>query len=142
MIFAEYDQLLEIAYFALDERLFDDAGTIFGALAQTRADKPYPRIGLALREYALGERDEAIRGLRGVVADFPDAVFTRSMLAQFLKDAGHPDWAVYARETLVRIQAGVAADIARRLLADTPIAAMPAATINGSAPHWIAARRV
>lgn len=116
---AEYEQLLEIAYFALDERLFDDAASILGALAQTRPDKPYPRIGLALLAYARGDRDAAIGGLRAVLASFPDAVFTRSMLAQLLKDSNQLGWERYAHEALERTSEGVAADIARRALGTT-----------------------
>ena len=114
----EYDQLLEIAYLALDERMFDDAGAIFQCLAASHTDKPYARIGLALRDYALGDQDEAIRRLHEVLDDFPEAVFTRSMLAQFMKASGHVGWERYARETLARVQIGVAADIACRLLGD------------------------
>lgn len=139
---AEYEQLLEIAYYALDERQFEDAGAIFDALALTRTDKPYPRIGQALRAYALGERDAAITGLQDVLTDFPEAVFTRSTLAQLLKEVGRPEWQRYAREVLDRVQSGVAADIARQLLGERYAVTSPTASTPPTSPAWMPMQRV
>jgi Bacterial type III secretion protein (HrpB1_HrpK) len=112
----EFDHLLEIAHLALDERMIEEAGEMFVVLAQIKPTNPHPRIGQALIVYGQRKHDEAIVLLEGILRDFPRAIFTRSLLAKIMLEAGRPDWQRYAREALALTDDGVAADMARGLL--------------------------
>lgn len=120
---AEVSLLVEVGFWALDEKLYDDAEVVFSRLSTVQASNPYPRIGLAMLAYSRGQGDEAIQQLHGLLGDFPNAVFTRSLLARFMKERNEPGWERYARETLERVQSGAAADLARTLLNDAAAAA-------------------
>lgn len=112
----DFEELLEIAYLGLDCRLYDQAVTLLRTLEVAVPGNPHPRIGQALVRYARGDAPEAIRMLEAVLSAFPDAVFTRSLLAKLLKESGAGGWEVYAREALDRVDQGVAADLARSVL--------------------------
>lgn len=109
-------QLLEIGYLAVDEGWHEHAETIFVALQCCDPGNPHPGIGRALVSHQQGHVDDAVRGLESVLADFPDAVFARSLLAHFLKLARRPGWETLAQECLSRRQHGEAAELARTLL--------------------------
>ncbi len=127
--------LVEIGFWALDESMYRESEDLFSALADIQTANPYPRIGLATLAYGRGRRDDAIRGLEEVLRDYPQAVFTRSLLAKFMKDCGRTGWEEHAHESLRRMQDGVAADLARAVLgvarqdAEQP-ASLPAAMIG------------
>lgn len=108
--------LLEIGYLAVDEGWHEHAESIFLALQRCDPGNPHPRIGQALVSHQQGYVDDSVRGLESVLADFPDAVFARSLLAHFLKLAHRPGWELLAQECLLRVRDGVAADLARTLL--------------------------
>lgn len=112
----DVQQLLEIAYLAVDEGWCEFAETIFLALQYCDPGNPHPKIGQALVSHRQGLVDEAVRGLESVLTTFPDAVFARSLLAHFLKQAHRPGWEMLAQECLMRRQDGVAAELARSLL--------------------------
>jgi predicted Zn-dependent protease len=113
---AEVSTLVELGFWALDEKLLVDAEELFDRLSSVQSANPYPRIGSAMVAWAKGQRDDAIQALLAVLQDHPDAVFTRSLLAQFMKACGQAGWETYAQEVLARVQAGSAADMARELL--------------------------
>ena len=136
---SELGLLIEVGFWALDERQFDDAEALFARLSEVQRENPYPRIGLAMLAYSGGNRDDAIDRLRGVLRDFPEAVFTRSLLARFMKENGQAGWETYARETLERVQEGVAADTARVLLRDAGLGANES---SGPNPGPLMSRRV
>jgi Bacterial type III secretion protein (HrpB1_HrpK) len=136
---SELGLLVEVGFWALDERQFDDAEAIFSRLAEVQNQNPYPRIGLAMLAYSNGAKDEAIERLRAVLVDHPEAVFTRSLLARFLKENALPGWETYAREALARVQEGVAADMARGLLRDAGLDTAEAPATN---PGPLMSRRV
>jgi predicted Zn-dependent protease len=119
---AEVSLLVEIGFWAIDEKLYLDAEELFDRLASLQSVNPYPRIGLAMLAYSRGQRDGAIDRLQGVLRDHPEAVFTRSLLARFMKEGGQVGWERYAREALERVQVGSAADLARALLAEAGMA--------------------
>lgn len=112
----EFDHLLEIAHLALDERMIDEAGEIFSVLTRARPSNPHPRIGQALIVYGQRKHDEAIFILEGILRDFPNAIFTRSLLAKIQQEVGRPNWQHYAREVLELADDGVAVEMARSLL--------------------------
>lgn len=114
----ELDLLVETAHLALDFQLFEQFDVLTSAIIRLRPDKPYPRIAVALGQYVRGQRDSAIASLKKVLELFPDAVFTRSLLARFVKEAGGGDWESYARQALEMSSEGVAADMAREVLGD------------------------
>lgn len=80
--------LLEIGYLALAEGYVREGMRIMDALAALQADAPHPRTGRAVGLHISGRSDEAVEQLRTVVAQFPDAVFARALLAVFLHKQG------------------------------------------------------
>ena len=122
----EFERLLAVAYLALDEHLHDEAQRLFTSLVALRLSNPHPRIGLALVSYNQHDVIDAIDRLESVLDDFPNAVFTRSLLARFMYETGRDGWQQMARDSLTRSPTGVAADLARYLLAETePVAYTP-----------------
>lgn len=112
----ELNSLLEIAHLALDEQMFEEAQEMFALLTRLRPSNPHPRIGQALVVYGQHRLDDAIALLEGVLRDFPQAVFTRSLLARFLLEADSPGWQKHAREVLLLVSEGVAFELAQTLL--------------------------
>jgi len=133
----EFFLILSIAHDAIDAGLLDAAYELHQRLERIRPDNPHPRIGQALVQYVSGQQAEAIDKLRAVLQDFPDAVFTRSLLAKFLKETGQDGWDRYANETLERVQDGISAEIARDVLglsqpeSNTTTNPAPGATAQG-----------
>jgi predicted Zn-dependent protease len=136
---SEVSLLVEIGFWALDEKLYLDAEELFDRLARVQSGNPYPRIGLAMLAYSRGQRDGAIDRLLAVLRDHPEAVFTRSLLARFMKEGGLLGWERYAREALQRVQVGSAAELARSLLGDAEMTPSHAAQ---SLPASMTMRRV
>jgi len=136
---AELDMLVEVAHLALDLQLFEQFDALTFSICRLRPDKPYPHIAVALGEYVRGRRREAIDRLLVVLANFPDAVYTRSLLARFMKELGDPGWEQFAREALERSSQGVAADLARETLGEHPEAA-GSQTQDNAASLMIASR--
>ncbi len=114
----ETDLLVEVAHLALDLQRFEQFDALIAAIVRLRPDKPYPRIAVALGLYARGQPDLAIAALHEVLELFPDAVFTRSLLARFVKETGGSGWEAFARQALQFSDEGIAADIAREALGE------------------------
>ncbi len=112
----ELNPLLEIAHLALDERMFDEAQEMFALLNLLCPSNPHPRIGQALVVYGQHRSDDAISLLEGVLRDFPQAVFTRSLLARFLLEENSPDWRTHAQAVLAMVSEGVAFEMVQTLL--------------------------
>lgn len=112
----DFDHLLEVAHLALDERMLVEAQEMFALLTVFRPTNPHPRIGQALIFYAQHQSGDAIVLLEAILRDFPNAVFTRSLLAKMLSEADQPDWQHYAHEVIERASSGVAFEMAAQLL--------------------------
>jgi hypothetical protein len=112
----EFNQLLEIAHLALDERMFDEAQEMFALLSLGRPGNPHPRIGQALLQYAQQQPEDAIFQLEAVLRDFPSAVFTRSLLAKFLYELDRSGWQQHAQDVFGLCSSGVAFEMAEDLL--------------------------
>lgn len=136
---AELDVLVEVAHLALDLQLFEQFDALCFAICRLRPDKPYPHIAVALGDYVRGRHREAIDRLHAVLANFPDAVYTRSLLARFMKELGDPGWERFAREALERSSQGVAADMAREVLGENGEAAGSETQVS-AASQMIASR--
>lgn len=141
---ADIDELQEIAFLATDHGLSSEAGELFDCLVALAPHRPYPRVGQGLVAYLSGDRSGAIALLKATLVDHPEAVFTRSLLAQWLKESGQPGWERYAREALERVDQGVAADTARAVLGEAaPRAAVPTSgEAESSSRAWMNMRRV
>lgn len=132
----ELSLLVDVGFWAMDEQMPHEAEAIFRHLASVQQANPYPRIGLAMLAWAGGRKEQALRSLREVLQDHPQAVFTRGLLAKFMKESGLPGWEAYAREVTERVQTGAAADLARGLLQEArlgeePVAPMPTFVLPG-----------
>lgn len=119
------DQLIEIAFMAIDYKLFDQLDVLLSNLLEVSPEKPFVRIAVALGQYSRGALLDAIATLRTNLELFPDAVYTRALLANFLKEQGQEDWEQFAHEALASVDTGIAADMARIALGK-PIIPMPA----------------
>lgn len=96
----EVQNLIEVAYSGMGYKMFDEAGRIFEALTLVCPLNPHPRIGTATLLYMQRQPVEAIDLLKGVLSDFPKALFSRALLARILKETGQPEWETYAQEVL------------------------------------------
>jgi Bacterial type III secretion protein (HrpB1_HrpK) len=117
---AEFDCLLDVGYLALDHQLFEESERLFSVLCTAQTSNPHPRIALALMSFGQQRVAEAIERLEAVLADFPDAVFTRSLLARFMREVGRAGWQSLANEVLCMASDSIAGDMARELLGLPP----------------------
>lgn len=131
----DFELLLEIGHLAVDEGLLEDAETVFGALSDARPANPHPRIGRALVAHGRRQPILAMELLEALLREFPRAVFTRSLLARFMHEAGRSGWQRFASESLALAPTGVAADMARELLGETGVTSLGhVAASSASAP--------
>jgi len=83
---------------AVDEGHLEEARAAFEQAASSVADARRAQTALALTQLRLGETDEALRLLRGIVARQPADGGARRLLAQVLVAAGKPEEAVQELE--------------------------------------------
>lgn len=113
---AEFNRLLEVALLAVDERRFHEAEQLLDALHRLRPGSPYPQIGQALIAHGQHRLVNAIDTIESVLLRFPNAVFTRGLLARFLYEAGHADWLGFAAQAFQLASNAVEADTVREVL--------------------------